>query len=127
MAVDLKTRRPVIGNVQGGVSDPAIKPIALLKCGRSSRSRSRIASVDDALEFLIAGVTTVGVGTALFYDPLPCPKINAGIAAYLRGVGMSSITELTESLVAGPARDYDQETASLCHSRTAKNVTASRD
>lgn len=115
MAVDLKTRRPVIGNVQGGVSGPAIKPIALLKVrqvyevAKSHRvpiiGQGGIASANDALEFLIAGATTVGVGTALFYDPLACPKINAGVAAYLRAVGMSSIAELIGSLVAGPAGD----------------------
>jgi dihydroorotate dehydrogenase (NAD+) catalytic subunit len=115
MAVDLKTRRPVIGNVQGGVSGPAIKPIALLKVRQVYEvakphrvpiiGQGGIASADDALEFLIAGATTVGVGTALFYDPLLCPKINAGIAAYLRESGMGSITDLIGSLVAGPAGD----------------------
>jgi dihydroorotate dehydrogenase (NAD+) catalytic subunit len=115
MAVDLKTRRPVIGNVQGGVSGPAIKPIALLKVRQVYEvagphrvpiiGQGGIESANDALEFLIAGATTVGVGTGLFYDPLLCPKINAGIADYLRNAGMKSVTELTGSLVAGPAGD----------------------
>jgi len=112
MVVDLKTRRPVIGNVQGGVSGPAIKPIALLKVrevyevARPHRvpiiGQGGVESANDALEFLIAGATTVGVGTGLFYDPLLCPKINAGIAAYLRGASMASVAELTGSLVADP-------------------------
>jgi len=115
MAVDLKTRRPVIGNVQGGVSGPAIKPIALLKVrqvyeiAKAHRvpiiGQGGIASASDALEFLVAGATTVGVGTALFYDPLLCPRINSGIAVYLRESGMDSITDLIGSLVAGPAED----------------------
>ena len=115
MAVDLKTRRPVIGNVQGGVSGPAIKPIALLKVrevyevARPHRvpiiGQGGIASAADALEFLIAGATAVGVGTALFYDPLLCPKINAGIADYLRNAAMESVVDLIGSLLAGPAGD----------------------
>jgi dihydroorotate dehydrogenase (NAD+) catalytic subunit len=64
-----------------------------------------IENANDALEFLIAGATAVGVGTGLFYDPLLCPKINAGIANYLRDVGMKSVAELTGSLVAGVAGD----------------------
>jgi dihydroorotate dehydrogenase (NAD+) catalytic subunit len=115
MAVDLKTRRPVIGNVQGGVSGPAIKPIALLKVRQVYEiagprrvpiiGQGGIESANDALEFLIAGATAVGVGTGLFYDPLLCPKINAGIAAYLRAAGMASIAGLIGSLIAGPAGD----------------------
>ena len=52
----------------------------------------------DALEFLIAGASAVGVGTALFYDPLICIKINEGIADYLRSHGFSSVAELTGTL-----------------------------
>ena len=76
--------------MQGGLSGPAIKPIALLKVHQVYEVARRhnvpiigqggICSANDALEFLIAGATTVGVGTALFYDPLVCKKINAGIA-----------------------------------------------
>ena len=93
MAIDVETRKPVIGNVQGGLSGPAIKPIALLKVHQVSEIARRhripiigqggIQSGQDALEFMIAGATTVGVGTSLFYDPLACKKINAWIAGYL--------------------------------------------
>ena len=55
-------------------------------------------SASDALEFLIAGATTVGVGTALFYDPLVCRKINAGIAEYLAANGLNTVRELVGSL-----------------------------
>jgi dihydroorotate dehydrogenase (NAD+) catalytic subunit len=115
MAVDLKTRRPVIGNVQGGVSGPAIKPIALLKVRQVYEvagprrvpiiGQGGIASASDALEFLVAGATAIGVGTGLFYDPLLCPKINAGIAEYLRGAGFASVSQLTGTLLAGPFED----------------------
>ena len=115
MAVDLKTRRPVIGNVQGGVSGPAIKPIALLMVKKVYEvagpkrvpiiGQGGIASASDALEFLVAGATAVGVGTALFYDPLLCQRINAGIAAYLREFSLGSVADLIGSLVAGPAED----------------------
>jgi dihydroorotate dehydrogenase (NAD+) catalytic subunit len=108
MAIDVKSRRPVIGNVQGGLSGPAIKPIALLKVhqvyevakkhGVPIIGQGGITTVEDALEFLIAGATTVGLGTALFYDPLLCMRINAGIADYLRVNGLASIAELTGSL-----------------------------
>src|SRR5512136_1040549 len=104
MAIDVATRRPVIGNVQGGLSGPAIKPIALLKVhqvyevakahGVPIIGQGGITSATDALEFLIAGATTVGVGTSLFYDPLVCTKINAGIAEYLAANGLNSVAEL---------------------------------
>jgi len=57
-----------------------------------------IQTAEDALEFIIAGATTVGVGTALFYDPLVCTKINAGIAEYLAAARMASVAELVGSL-----------------------------
>jgi dihydroorotate dehydrogenase (NAD+) catalytic subunit len=58
--------------------------------------------VNDALEFLIAGASTVGVGTALFYDPLVCKKINEGIAAYLAKHTMQSVSELIGTSSAHP-------------------------
>lgn len=115
MAIDPKTRRAVIGNVQGGLSGPAIKPIALLKVRQVYEvagpvrvpiiGQGGIVNAADAIEFLVAGATAIGVGTALFYDPLVCPKINAGIAAHLRDSGLVSVTELVGSLVAGRAGD----------------------
>ncbi len=108
MAVDLETRTPVLGNGSGGVSGPAIKPIALFKVrevyqvaspyGIPLLGQGGIASAQDALEFLVAGATTVGVGTALFYDPLLCPTINDGIRAYLDRHGFASVHELVGSL-----------------------------
>ncbi|CAN5186666.1 dihydroorotate dehydrogenase [soil metagenome] len=108
MAVDTERRQPVIGNVQGGLSGPAIRPIALLKVhqvydvARQHNvpiiGQGGITTANDALEFLIAGATAIGVGTALFYDPLVLPKINAGIAAYLDRHGLGSITDLIGTL-----------------------------
>ncbi len=108
MAIDIEERIPVIDNVRGGLSGPAIKPIALLKVHQVYEvagpknipiiGQGGITSVHDALEFLIAGATTVGVGTALFYDPLMCPKINAGISAYMAQHKIESIANLIGTL-----------------------------
>lgn len=108
MAIDVESRKPIIGNVQGGLSGPAIKPIALLKVKQVYEvagpknvpiiGQGGITTVSDALEFLIAGATTIGIGTALFYDPLLCKKINEGIAAYLERHGMQSVNDLIGSL-----------------------------
>ncbi len=108
MAIDAESRRPVIGNVQGGLSGPAIKPIALLKVRQVYEvarqhdvpiiGQGGITSATDAIEFIVAGAAAVGVGTALFYDPLVCTKINAGIADYLQRHGLSSVGELVGTL-----------------------------
>jgi dihydroorotate dehydrogenase (NAD+) catalytic subunit len=104
MAIDTVTGKPVIGNRQGGLSGPAIKPIALLKTAQVAEvarphripiiGQGGIVNAGDAIEFLLAGATAVGVGTALFYDPLVCPKINRGIADYLAARGIDNIVEL---------------------------------
>jgi len=111
MAIDVQTRRPVIGNVQGGLSGPAIKPIALLKVhqvyeiARQHRvpiiGQGGITSVTDALEFIIAGASAIGIGTSLFYDPLVCKKINAGIIAYLHAHRIAAVSELVGTLRTG--------------------------
>jgi len=108
MAIDVSTRRPVIGNVQGGLSGPAIKPIALLKVHQVYEvagpqkvpiiGQGGIVSAQDALEFIIAGASAIGLGTALFYEPMACKSVNQGIAAYLRAQGLSSVTQLVGTL-----------------------------
>jgi dihydroorotate dehydrogenase (NAD+) catalytic subunit len=113
MAVDIERRRPVLANIQGGLSGPAIKPIALLKTWQVYQEahphkvpiigQGGITTATDALEFLIAGASAVGVGTALFYDPLLCPKINAGIADYLRRHGIANVGDLVGTLSTGDA------------------------
>ena len=108
MAIDANTRRPVIGNNQGGLSGPAIKPIALLKVHQVFQvakahkidiiGQGGVMNATDAIEFMIAGATTVGVGTGLFYEPLVCPQINLGISEYLSANNLTSIAELVGSL-----------------------------
>ena len=108
MSIDTKTRRPVIGNNQGGLSGPAIKPVALLKVHQVYQVSKKynvpiigqggIMTANDAIEFIIAGASTVGIGTALFYDPLVCPKINDGISQYLIDHQLNSIDELIGTL-----------------------------
>ena len=108
MAIDIETRTPVIGNNQGGLSGPAIKPIALLKvhqvhqvCRQHSIpiiGQGGIVTAEDALEFIIAGASAVGIGTALFYDPLVCTRINQGIVDYLKRHGVSEVGQLVGTL-----------------------------
>jgi len=108
MAVDIKTRKPIIGNNRGGLSGPPIKPIALLKVHEVYQVSKKhnipiigqggIASANDALEFIIAGAATIGVGTALFYDPLVCEKINTGISHYLSEQKLNNLGSLVGSL-----------------------------
>ncbi|HHH43161.1 MAG TPA: dihydroorotate dehydrogenase [Gammaproteobacteria bacterium] len=108
MSIDIDQRRPVIGNNQGGLSGPAIKPVALLKVHQVYQvckahdipiiGQGGINSAQDAIEFLIAGAAAVGVGTALFYDPLICPKLNDGIRTYLEQHRLPDVTALTGSL-----------------------------
>ncbi len=108
MAIDIEKREPIIGNVQGGLSGPAIRPIALLNVkkvyavagplGIPIIGQGGIASAEDALEFMIAGATTIGLGTALFYEPLLCKKVNRGIGEYLQRHKMSSVQELVGTL-----------------------------
>ena len=108
MAVDVETKRPVIGNNRGGLSGPAIKPIALLKVHQVYQVSKKynvpiigqggVVSAKDAIEFIIAGADTVGVGTALFYDPLVCTKINSGISQYLEDNNIKNLDSLVGSL-----------------------------
>ncbi len=108
MAIDVESRTPLIGNNQGGLSGPAIKPVALLKVHQVYQvcrehaipiiGQGGVCSAEDALEFLIAGASAVGVGTALFYDPLICRKINAGIQDYLERHELATVAQLTGTL-----------------------------
>jgi len=108
MAIDTKTRKPIIGNIQGGLSGPAIKPIALLKVHQVHQvckahnipiiGQGGITTANDAIEFIIAGASAIGLGTGLFYDPLLSKKINQGIADYLDENNFNHLSELIGSL-----------------------------
>ena len=111
MAIDVASRRPIIGNIQGGLSGPAIKPIALLKVHQVYEVARRhhvpiigqggITTATDALEFIIAGASAVGIGTSLFYDPMVARKINAGIREYLESQSLGNVEELVGTLRTG--------------------------
>ena len=115
MAIDIETGRPIIGNVQGGLSGPAIRPIALLKVHQVYREagpqnipiigQGGIQTADDAIEFLLAGATTIGLGTALFYDPMAAKKINAGIQSYLQRHDIATVSDLVGNLDTGATED----------------------
>ena len=108
MAIDIERRVPVLGNNQGGLSGPAIKPVALLKVHQVHQvakghnipiiGQGGISTADDAIEFMIAGASAVGIGTALFYDPLVCQRINQGFLEYLERHSIPSICDLSGSL-----------------------------
>ena len=112
MAIDPRTRRPVLGENKGGLSGPAVKPMALLKVHQVYRvarahgipiiGQGGVASTEDALEFMIAGASAVGIGTALFYDPLVCVRINEGLAEYARGHDLDRISRLVGALEIDP-------------------------
>jgi dihydroorotate dehydrogenase (NAD+) catalytic subunit len=102
MSIDVRTRKPKLGNVMGGLSGPAIKPIALRmvhQCYRSVRipiiGCGGICSADDAVEYMLAGASAVQVGTASFLDPGAMQKIIDGLAAYCREMGVAHIRDLT--------------------------------
>ncbi len=109
LSIDPESWRPRLGNVTGGLSGPAVKPIALFNVHRVYRTVARAAGVpligmggiqsaDDAIEFFLAGASAVAVGTALFVDPGIPVKIAAGVAAYLERRGLAHVSELTGRL-----------------------------
>ena len=117
MVVDVETRRPVLSNVMGGLSGPAIRPIAVRmvhECAQRVKipvvGIGGIASARDALEFMIAGATAVQVGTANFVDPFIWGKLLAGVRDYLERHGIDRIADLVGSLDLRP-RSHDGPTA----------------
>jgi len=108
MAVDIESRRPVIGNVSGGLSGPAIKPVALWKLHQTHAVAAKhhvpilgqggITSAHDAIEFAIAGADAIGLGTGLFYDPLLPRKVLDGLAEHMAGHGISGYADLVGTL-----------------------------
>lgn len=105
MAIDWRRRRPVLGNVTGGLSGPAIKPLALRLVWQVARNVpvpiigiGGIASVGDVLEFLLAGACAVQIGTANFFDPTVSMRIVKELPDALAELGASSVAEVVGSL-----------------------------
>jgi dihydroorotate dehydrogenase (NAD+) catalytic subunit len=105
MAIDVETRRPRLSNIVGGLSGPAIRPIAVrmvYECRQRVRipviGMGGIATPSDVLEFIIAGAAAVQVGTSNFVDPLIWPKLADGIRAYGERHGIARLADLTGSL-----------------------------
>jgi dihydroorotate dehydrogenase (NAD+) catalytic subunit len=109
MSVDIYKRRPRLANVTGGLSGPAIKPIALHLVSRVYRTVARDAGVpiigmggvqtwQDAVEFILAGATAVAIGTALFIDPATPVKVCDGLVGYMQKMKIERITDLTGTL-----------------------------
>jgi len=101
MAIDPRTRRPRLANVIGGLSGPAIKPVALRMVWQVARAVSipvigigGITTADDAIEFLLAGATAIQVGTANFYQPRAAESIVDGLRTYLSEQGEDSIRSI---------------------------------
>ena len=108
MAIDVETRRPRLSNVMGGLSGPALRPIAVrmvYECARAVKipviGMGGIATAADVVEFLIAGATAVQVGTANFVDPFIWPKLETGLRDYLERHGLSSVRDVIGSLQTG--------------------------
>lgn len=105
MAIDLQKRRPILANITGGLSGPAIKPVALRMVWQTAKSVSvpiigigGIMNATDALEFILAGATAVQVGTANFLDPSAAQTIAEGMEQWLSENGVADIRELIGSL-----------------------------
>jgi dihydroorotate dehydrogenase (NAD+) catalytic subunit len=101
MAIDVETRRPKLSNIVGGLSGPAIRPIAVrmvYECHREVRipiiGMGGIATAEDVVEFLLAGASAVQVGTANFVDPFIWSKLMAGLEAYGSRHGIASVSDL---------------------------------
>jgi dihydroorotate dehydrogenase (NAD+) catalytic subunit len=112
MVIDIETRKPILANKTGGLSGPAIKPIAVYLVNKVYNEVTKsvgipilgmggIRTASDAIEFIIAGASAVAVGTASFIEPGCSVKIVDGIKEYCAGKNISNIKELVGSLEAG--------------------------
>jgi dihydroorotate dehydrogenase (NAD+) catalytic subunit len=109
MAVDWRNRRPMLGNVMGGLSGPAIKPIAL-RCVYQARQATDtpiigiggIATIDDVMEFLVAGATAVQLGTVNFYNPKASMQVLDALPGALAALGATSVPEIVGTLATNP-------------------------
>jgi len=105
MAIDINSRRPKLGNITGGLSGPAIKPVALRMVWEAARAVDvpvigvgGISTAEDALEFIIAGAAAVQIGTANFTNPGVTMEVIDGIRSFLSREAIGHITELIGTL-----------------------------
>ena len=108
MAIDIETRKPKLANVTGGLTGPALKPIAVKLVWEAAKAvkipiigMGGIQSADDAIEFLIAGATAVAVGTANFYEPQTALQVIAGIREFMERKKIGDVREITGSVRTG--------------------------
>jgi dihydroorotate dehydrogenase (NAD+) catalytic subunit len=105
MAIDWRKRRPILGNGTGGLSGPAIKPIVLRIVWQVAKIKALpiiavggIATLDDAMEFLIAGASAIQVGTAQFYDPTASIRMVDALPAAIQSLGASSVRDVIATI-----------------------------
>jgi len=105
MSIDPETRRPRLSNITGGLSGPAIKPIALRMVYETARSLNipilgmgGIVTPEDAVEFLLAGATAVQVGTASYADPCATERLAHGLESWCRSHAVERVTSLIGAL-----------------------------
>jgi dihydroorotate dehydrogenase (NAD+) catalytic subunit len=105
MAIDWRKRRPILGNVTGGLSGPAIKPLALRMVYQVARKVrvpvigiGGIATLDDVMEFLVAGASAVQLGSVNFYDPTAAVRIVEGLPEAVRQFGAGRVSEVVGTL-----------------------------
>jgi dihydroorotate dehydrogenase (NAD+) catalytic subunit len=116
MAIDVETWRPRLGNVTGGLSGPAIRPIAVLAVYEVARAvripivgQGGIETVSDALEFILAGASGIGIGTGNFTDPRIPERITDGLRTYLQRRKLSSLAEIVGKANVGVANSTQYE------------------
>jgi dihydroorotate dehydrogenase (NAD+) catalytic subunit len=120
MAINWRRRRPMLGNVMGGLSGPAIKPIALRAVYQAAQAVETpiigiggIATIDDVMEFLVAGATAVQLGTVNFYNPRASMEVLDALPAALAAAGAARIADVVGTLITGSTsekRQGDKET-----------------
>ena len=110
MAIDWRRKRPILGNVTGGLSGPAIKPLALCAVWKVSNAVEipiigvgGIACIDDVMEFLVAGASAVQIGTASFFDPGLSSRLAGELNTCLSELGLDSVAEIIGTLDGAPA------------------------
>ena len=108
MAIDIETRKPRLANVTGGLTGPAIKPIAVKLVWEAAKAvkipiigMGGIQNADDAIEFLMAGATAVAVGTANFYEPQTALQVISGIRDFMERKKINDVCEITGSVQVG--------------------------